>query len=171
MEDIDIETTNDEVFAELLRECYEYSMEESQHPSTRTSAMILDRNEILVKGVNNLPEGVESKEYRWDEENYDIYPNHAERDAIYKAAKKGIETEGKTMVMPWLPCIPCANAIISAGIKKLICHEEMIERTSERWQEELGESVKLMREAGIEILAYKGKVGAEAFMHGEKWEA
>jgi deoxycytidylate deaminase len=46
------------------------------------------------------------------------------------------------MVMPWLPCIPCANAIITSGIKKLIVHKQMIIRTKEEWKEELINAMK-----------------------------
>ena len=100
-----------------------------------------------------------------------IYPNHAERDLVYLAAKKGIKTNGLTMVMPWLPCIPCANAVISSGIKKLIIHKQMVERTREGWQEELKNAVKIMKEAGVKMIAYDGEVGAKAYMHSEFWNA
>ena len=49
-----------------------------------------------------------------------IHTNHAEKDLIYKAARKGIATDGLTMIMPWLPCIPCANTIISSEIEKMV---------------------------------------------------
>ena len=75
------------------------------------------------------------------------------------------------MVMPWLPCIPCTNAIISSGIKKLIVHKQMIERTREGWQEELKNAVQIMKEAGVHIEAYDGLVGVKAYMHSQKWYA
>ncbi len=62
------------------------------------------------------------------------------------------------MVMAWLPCIACANAVISAGIKTLIVHKQMIERTREGWQEELKNAVQIMNEAGVKIIAYDGLV-------------
>ncbi len=42
------------------------------------------------------------------------------------------------MVMPWLPFIQCANAIITSGIKQhLVIHKQMVERTDDKWKEEL----------------------------------
>jgi len=75
------------------------------------------------------------------------------------------------MVMPWIPCIPCANAIISSGIKKLIFHKQMAERTREGWQEELKNAIQIMKEAKIELIAYDGLVGAKAYMHSQEWDA
>ena len=100
-----------------------------------------------------------------------MYPNHAEREVIYKAAREGVSTKETTMVMPWLPCIPCANAIITSGISTLVVHKQMIERTSEEWKEELWNAVQIMNEAGVQIIAYDGQVGEKAFMHGKEWDA
>jgi deoxycytidylate deaminase len=75
------------------------------------------------------------------------------------------------MVMPWVPCINCANAIISSGIKKLIVHKQMIERTRKEWQEELKNAVQILKESNIEIIAYDGKVGTKAYMHSQEWDA
>jgi len=44
---------------------------------------------------------------------------HAEANAIYFAAKKGIPLEGASMFVTLSPCINCANAIIQSGIKEV----------------------------------------------------
>jgi len=118
-----------------------------------------------------LPPGVKELKERFEGDNKHMYPNHAERDLIYKAARKGIKTEGLTMIMPWLPCIPCANAVISAGIKQFVIHKQMVERTRKGWQKELKDAVQIMKEAGINIIAYDGVVGAKAYMHSQEWDA
>ena len=157
-------------YKKLLKECYNYS-KRSNHPSTHNSALLIKKDKIILRGVNILPPGVKNIKKRFEGPNKHVYPNHAERDVIYKAARKGIPTNGLAMVMPWLPCIPCANAIISAGIKKLIVHKNMIERTRDKWKNELKNAVKVMKEAGITLLAYEGLVGAKAYMHRQEWEA
>lgn len=103
-------------YKDFLIDCYTYA-KNSHHPSTHNAALLIKNNKILLRGVNNLPKGVIFKKERITGDNKHIYPNHAERDVIYKAAKEGIKTNGLTMVMPWLPCIPCANAVISSGIE------------------------------------------------------
>ena len=44
---------------------------------------------------------------------------HAERNAIYAAAREGIRLEGSTIFTPGLPCPDCARAIIQAGIVEI----------------------------------------------------
>jgi len=165
-----VKISEDPEYKNLLRLCYEYAYK-SNHPSTHNAALLVEGGKVKAWGINTLPPGVENRKERFEGKNKHIYPNHAERDAIYKAAREGVKTEGLEMVMPWLPCIPCANAIITSGIKRLICHKQMIEKTDEKWVEELEEALELLKEAGVEVVAYDGKVGAKAYMHGEEWDA
>lgn len=169
LEELDLKISEKPEYKGLLKECYNYA-KRSNHPSTHTAALLVDEK-VILKGANVLPPGVEAKQERFGGEEKHIYLNHAERDVIYKAARRGIPTEGLIMVMPWLPCIPCADAIITSGIKKLITHKQMIERTDKKWQGELKNSVEIMKEAGVDIVVYDGKVGAEGYMDGEHWEA
>ncbi len=165
-----IELSHDLRHRDWLIECYSYAGN-SRHPSTHNAALLIRNNTVILAGVNNLPPGVVHKEERFEGENKHIYPNHAERDVLYKAARAGITTDGLAMVMPWLPCIPCANAIITCGITALIVHKQMLERTKERWREELEQAVQLMKEAGISVTAYDGSLGVKAYMHRAEWEA
>jgi deoxycytidylate deaminase len=48
---------------------------------------------------------------------------HAERGAIFNAARGGYSTMGATMIASWFPCVPCATAIIGSGIKRLFVIE------------------------------------------------
>ncbi len=157
-------------FKELLKKCYTHA-QKSNHPTTHNAALLIDKGKIILQGTNTLPPGVKAKKERLEGDNRHIYPNHAERDVVYQAARKGISTEGLTMVMPWLPCIPCANAVISSGVKELVVHKQMIERTREEWQKELHNAVEILHEAGVHIIAYDGPVGAKAYMHGHDWDA
>ena len=165
-----VNITKDESYKNFLWDCYKYASK-SKHPSTHTSALLVKNKKIILRGRNDFPIGVRFTKERIFGKNKHIYLNHAERDLIYKSSKNGIKTNGLTIVMPWLPCLQCANAIISSGIKKLIVHKQMIERTRKEWQKELIEASKIMKEAGIKIIAYDGIVGAKAYMHGQKWNA
>ena len=165
-----IEISTENLYRALLKGCYNYASK-SNHPSTHTAALLVDNGKIILRGRNILPPGVKELKERFEGDNKHIYPNHSERDLIYKAARKGIKTEGLMMVMPWLPCIPCANAIISSGIERLVAHKQMIEKTREGWQKELKDAVQIMKEAGIRIIAYDGLVGVKAYMHSQEWNA
>jgi len=170
IKNLNIELSEDIRYMRLLKECYKYS-KKSNHPSTHNAALLVKKNKIILRGANVFPPGVKQKRSRFKGKNKHIYPNHAERDVICKAAKKGIRTNNLIMVMPWLPCISCANAIISAGIKKLIVHKQMIERTRKGWINELKKAVEIMREAEIKIIAYDGFLNIRAYMHRKEWSA
>ena len=45
---------------------------------------------------------------------------HSEVDAIGKAAKSGVSTEGATIYVTRYPCEACARLIITAGIKRVV---------------------------------------------------
>lgn len=45
---------------------------------------------------------------------------HAERNAIFWAARKGIATEGLQLFSTDAPCPACARAIIQSGIKRVV---------------------------------------------------
>jgi len=170
IEKLGIKISTDKKYKDLLNDCYNYA-KKSNHPSTHNAALLVNENKIVLRGVNILPHGVKPIKKRFEGQNKHTYLNHAERDVIYKAAKNGISTKNLTMVMPWLPCIPCANAIISSGIKKLIIHKQMVERTDDRWENELIDAVQIMKEAKVSIVAYDGIVGVKAYMNSEKWNA
>lgn len=165
-----VEVSTELKYKKLLKECYEYARK-SNHPSTHDAALLVKENKIILRGINILPLGVKKTEERFSGENKHIYLNHAERDVIYKAAKNGIKTKGLTMIMPWLPCLQCANAIISSGIKALIVHKQMIDKTRDYWKKEFTQASKLLNEAKVKVIAYDGIVGVKAYMHKEYWDA
>jgi dCMP deaminase len=45
---------------------------------------------------------------------------HAESNAILKAAKSGISTDGATMYLTLSPCIDCTKLILQSGIKRVV---------------------------------------------------
>lgn len=45
---------------------------------------------------------------------------HSEIDAISRAAKLGVSTDGATIYVTRYPCEACARAIIAAGIKRVV---------------------------------------------------
>lgn len=98
----------------------------SQSPdlSTQTAAIILSRSgHILGAAANTLPRGVEITNERLSARplKYSV-TEHAERNAIYMAAKYGEPTAGATMVALWAACSDCARAIIQSGIATLVTH-------------------------------------------------
>ncbi len=166
------EVTKNEKWKNLLREVYQFASRNSNDVSTFTAAMLVnDKLENLVIASNGFPRGTKDIE-GWDQKpKKDQISNHAERAVIYKAAKMGIKTDGLTMVMAWAPCFPCANSIIYSGIKTLVCHKQMVDKTPHDWESELADCLKLLKKNEVRIVMYDGKIGGcKGFMRKEHWE-
>ena len=83
---------------------------------------------------------------------------HAERDAIYHAARHGIRLAGGHMIATWHSCIDCARAIISAGIHTVTGHWDLFGYTPERWQDSIMIAHGLLKDSGVEIRWVAGAV-------------
>ena len=94
----------------------------SQDPSMQVGVVIVgpDRD-IRATGYNGLPRGVP-----YSENLYTLRPTkyfwieHAERNAIYAAARRGSALDGCTIYQQTMPCADCARAIVQVGIKKIV---------------------------------------------------
>lgn len=155
-----VEFTRDKKYADLLREAYKYAWKNSDDDSTKTGALLVDKKlKVLVRVSNHFPPGTEQIPGALERPKKYAINNHAERAVVYEAARRGIKTDGLVMVMPWAPCLPCANAIIYSGIGRLVCHKQMVDRTLEDWQPELKDAFHILRVNKIDILMYDGKIG------------
>ncbi|MCK9597055.1 deaminase [Candidatus Pacearchaeota archaeon] len=155
----------------LLKIAYEKA-QKSTNISTQNAAILIDDDQnIILSEINSFPRGVNETKERQDNKTIRYkYSVHAERNAIYSAARLGIKTEGLTMVCPWATCGDCAQAIIQAGIKKLITHKQALDRNG-HWQEDVDFAFAMLREAGVEIVIYDGKIGVGKILRsGEYWE-
>lgn len=179
---LDFKEENTETNRILLQNVYRHAWENSQDPSTKTGAGIIYKNsdlsELIIYGANSLKKEILEKfsSEEIEEKMKDSYwkrhaMNHAEPSSIENSLKAGHDPKGKTMIMPWIPCEPCGNVMIDYGIKKLITHEEFINKTPLDWKESTVKGVELLLNNGIEIVTYSGKIGGcDAQFRGESWK-
>jgi dCMP deaminase len=117
----------------------------------------------FVRGINdNVPERQDRPEkYFWFE--------HAERNAIYNAARIGVSTKDCTMYTNGIPCMDCARAIIQAGIKTVIVDKQWDDNNVDVWIEQAKRSLQMFSEGGVGI-SYISFDLAEPhkFLRGEK---
>lgn len=108
---------------------------------------------IRASGYNGFPRGIDDEiperherpaKYSWTE--------HAERNAIYNAAKLGISLDGCTLYVNWFPCIDCARAIVQSGIIRLVALKP--DPSDERWGAEFEFALEMLKESGTEITVY-----------------
>ena len=116
----------------------------SPDPSTQNAAVIMQSNDCIIPAtlsVNKFPRGVLYEPERWERPIKYSYIEHAERNAIYAAARLGIPTAEKTLVCPWAACADCARAIIQSGISRLITLAPREDDTHDRWQVVMGDVI------------------------------
>ncbi len=124
----------------------------------KTAAIIVSDNRIISTGYNGTPNGSphcdthfkhrsitqifqEHKQWTIDNE------LHAERNAIYFAAKNGVALKNTTMYSLYSPCINCAKGILSCGIKK-IYYKHLYHKGKE--------GIKLLAASGVHITRCPG---------------
>src|ERR1035437_4883730 len=72
---------------------------------TQTGAAVIDSHgEIVAVDHNRFPNGVTNTSERWKEPLKRSLVEHAERNAIFSAARIGTVLEGATLVAPWAAC-------------------------------------------------------------------
>ncbi len=105
-------------------------------------------NQILSTGYNGLPRGLDDNvEQRHERpEKYD-WTEHAERNAIFNAARTGTPLQGSVVYASLFPCVACARAIIQVGARTLVAPTPNLD--DERWGREFEVSVLMLNEAGV----------------------
>ena len=106
----------------LLAHCVAMKSKDNR---TKIGAVIVGKdNEILSTGYNSFPRGAnDTLEYRQIPPEKYYWFSHAERNAIFNAAKNGIKLDGSTLYVTMMPCSSCALAIVQSGIKKVKVHK------------------------------------------------
>ncbi len=170
----DLEREMDPVYQsdkEKLKIAYNFSTK-SKDPSTQTGAIIISPNNVLIGvGYNHLPERFNDDPKVWNDRNLKLeHVIHAEVATINNALSKGYSTEGTTMYMPWVPCTPCAEAIVNAGIVEYVNHQAMVDKTPENWRESTQNALKVLEEAGVKYRTIEGSLdGPLVRFRGKEW--
>ncbi len=129
----------------------------SKDRSTQVGSVIIGGgNQILTTGYNGFPRGVNDNiDSRYERPVKYRYTEHAERNAIYNAARYGIRLAGTTIYTPYYPCTDCARGIIQAGITTVVIPEmldgDKQEDLLSRWGDDFMISRVMLLEAGVDI--------------------
>ena len=123
----------------------------SKDRSTKVGCVVVGPvNEVRAVGYNGFVRGLNDEDetkhqrpakYRWTE--------HAERNAIYHAARAGIPLSDCKMYLPWFPCMDCARAIVQSGIRELVAVKPNV--ADERWGADFVDALELFRETGTVV--------------------
>jgi dCMP deaminase len=153
--------------------CYIIATRSKDESTKHGCVIVTPDNRVMSTGYNSFPSGindnVKERQSHINGEKY-FYIEHSERNAIYSAAKYGITLNGCRLYVQGTPCADCARAIIQAGIKKLVTHKQALDRSG-HWQEDIEFAFNMLREAGVEIIIFDGKMGIGKILRsGEYWE-
>ena len=129
----------------------------SKDRSTKLGAVIVgDNHELISIGFNGFPRKIDDEEERYHERpmKYRI-TEHAERNAIYNAARRGIPLEGSRMYLPFepTPCTDCTRGVIQVGITHIIGTDFKFTGKGKQWDEDLALALEMLEQAGIERTA------------------
>ncbi len=124
----------------------------SKDPNTQIGCVIAGpAHEIRSTGYNSLPRGIrDDVPERLERPTKYLWMEHAERNAIYNAARCGTPLEGCTLYVEIMPCMDCARAIVQAGIREVVISgARMSQYTSDYYDEHFRNVEVLFQEAGV----------------------
>ena len=107
-------------------------------------------NTIRAVGYNGFPRGLDDdNEGRHSRPTKYLWTEHAERNAMYVAARSGISIAGCRLYLPWFPCADCARGIVQAGLSEVIGRPPDI--SDSQWGASFEVSLELLKEAGVKV--------------------
>lgn len=148
----------------VLAQCYRQATF-SPDTSTQIGAVIADPTGLIryaTFSYNGFCSGWEPTEQDYERPRKYAVTEHAERRAIYTAARIGIALDGCTLYSTWAACADCARGIVESGISRLVRHHPPHDETVDRWLESVAIGDELMKSGGVEIVDIHGPI-TEAF--------
>ena len=146
---------------------------QSPDPSNQNGAVLVHEGYPVCADCNRFPDGLEvTPDMLTDREKKLFYIEHAERNAIFKAARCRLPFEEMTLYCQWFACADCARAIIQSGIKKVVGHKQRMDKTPDRWKASVEAGLKMMRDCGVQLEFYDGCIGdcTPIIVNGELWQ-
>ena len=143
----------DRNWIEYFRALAEVVSTKSKDYHTKIGAVIVGwDNSILSTGYNSFPRGINDDvpERQERPEKY-FWFEHAERNAIYNAARNGVRIQGARIFLNCgLPCADCARGIINSGINEVWCERGNTTKNPTKWNEHFERTTVLFEEANVD---------------------
>jgi dCMP deaminase len=145
---------------EALMDLARHAATASPSPLRKIGAVLVTRDGATqLAGCNGFPKGVRELSERRAGDEPLLWMEHAERNVIYEAARRGDATQGATLASTFFPCLDCARAIVQAGIARLYTHEPVLRHAF--WLEHFRHSPTILAEGGVDV-RFARKAAAEA---------
>lgn len=152
-----------------LRTAARYA-QDSDDPHTQNGAVLVPRsaNCYVAVSANRFPKGVGRTPDRLARPEKYRYIEHAERGAVYAAARIGTPTDGGTLYCPWFACADCARAIICSGVREVVGHVLPRSLTPDRWLDDIALAESMLTEAGVSMRWLAEPLGVKIMFDGEE---
>jgi dCMP deaminase len=129
----------------------------SKDRSSKIGCVIVGPNhEVRSTGYNGMCRGVNDDiDERHDRPEKLFWFEHAERNALYNAARNGIRTEGCTAYIAGKhpPCADCTRGLIQSGISRVIIRSTVLDDNT-MWVDSFKRSKVMFEESGVELQLY-----------------
>jgi len=128
--------------------------QESPDPRTKIGCLIVAPDgTIRCAACNDYPQGIpHGSGERAEAPLKYVWIEHAERNAIYLAARQGLCTQGCTMFIELTPCVECARAIIQGGIVHVVINQDRCaEYRGAKYSVEHPTALGMLAEAGVSV--------------------
>lgn len=163
---------------DLLRKCYIVARKRSDDRSTQNGAILVNpniifSNKVVMEAANSYYSGCQFYETDDNRLLKLKHIEHAERGVIYAAAYYGLEYSCRELDIYcfYAACTDCARAIVWSGIKRLFRHGDLMQKTPERWREEVELGDSIMLHGGVEVIDLYGKIGGVQHLFDKQiWE-
>lgn len=104
-----------------------------------------------IARCNTFPSGVQDLDWRHEGDGRFVWMEHAERNAIFAAARAGRALAGATIATTFFPCIDCARAIVQSGFARVITPPPAFDDAV--WGVAFERSQIILQEGGVEMIA------------------
>tara|TARA_B110000208_G_C11618785_1_gene376422 strand:+ start:117 stop:572 length:456 start_codon:yes stop_codon:yes gene_type:complete len=136
--------------------------ETSDDPNTQVGCLFINNsNEIIAKGANTLVAGCTNTKERTTRPAKYSWLEHAERNAIYSAARSGVSLEGSTAYVTLMPCVDCARALIQCGASKVVVASRP-NLDDARWGSQFRLTLEMFDDVGFQYIFAAAVVNAAA---------
>ena len=125
----------------------------SKHKAHIGCVIVSNDGDILSTGWNHVPDGVDDADARYTMPAITFWMEHAERVAIYNAAKNGTSLNGATAYINYSPesiCTSCIRALIQSGIVRFVGPNRHLNSKSRKHNGVVNQN--MIQEANIEMI-------------------
>ena len=115
----------------------------------QVGALLVTDGGVAIAACNTFPAGIAATDERHAGDGRFVWMEHAERRAIFEAARRGVATAGARLTTTFFPCIDCARAIVESGI---VCVDTPAPAFEDPvWGKSFERSEVILREGGVEV--------------------